>query len=533
MEHKNKDTAYFLMLNRGDIQSPFRLFRRLGIKPVFDENEYFDKLKQEGTGRVKLLVYNKKAWAWTGLSGNKPESLKDIPPDEILKILGLPPEDKIPSYELDRSIQFKYPDYYWLETDKDMPRPEFANQCYSLGLIYKDELEGLANYPWPVNKLLVVEHKIYGPENITGKEAMKELEIDPGKSIQTFKLTDLVKQHERDIRLVEEDFRMTGHFSGLPTHRKTEAVILAAIKADYNNIGYVPVSAINQRIAETMASIDGKSLEIIPNELITKEICMSAVSNDGMALEFVPEKFHSEELFERAIENECWALRFVPEDKKTEALCYPAARQAMDLEYEGFRIARYIPYPAICLDILKEAAQTYDVRSILSTSRKETIDREIALEAVKRDINCLGLIPQEVRTPDFYKQALKADGRMLQYIPGEMKTPEACLEAVCKDPALAVHVPASVSAGSDMNIYRFAMAVKKQEPQLALAQIRELYGGRNVEIDYTVAGTSIPRKVHLRHNRISNSLEYCDIPKILPGKRLEAGVQNKGGKQKV
>jgi hypothetical protein len=112
-------------------------------------------------------------------------------------------------------------------------------------------------------------------------------------------------------------------------------------------------------------------------------------------------------------------------------------------------------------------------------------------------------------------------------------SPEICLEAVCKDPALAVHVPAFVSGCSEMNIYRFAMAVRKLAPELGFHQVRDLYEGKNVEIGYTIPGTAIPRKVHLRHNRLSNSLEYCDIPQGLSAKRQEAGRKNKGGKLKV
>jgi len=112
-------------------------------------------------------------------------------------------------------------------------------------------------------------------------------------------------------------------------------------------------------------------------------------------------------------------------------------------------------------------------------------------------------------------------------------SPEVCLEAVCKDPALAVHVPPAVSGGSQMNIYRFGMAVRKLAPQLGFSRIRDLYNGKNVVIDYTLPGTAITRKVHLRHNRVSNRLEYCDIPQQTPGENRKGGRLNNGRKHQM
>lgn len=437
MENRNKNHAYFLILNPEEIPSAFRLFRRLDIKPVFDENEYFTGLKEKNVNQITLLVHNKKAWTWTdGVSENKSENLSDISPAEMLKILGLPTADKIPSVEVEDLLKNKVSDIYWLETDKNLPRTEIASQCYQLGLIYENELEGLANYPWPTDRLLVLNNKIYGSENIIGEQVKKELGISPDKEIATVRLDDLIKRHEEDLHMVQNDHSGKLSYPELPEHRKTKAVTLAAIEADYQNVLYVPLAHIDQQIANAMVNRDGKALALIPNEFMNAEMSMNAVNDDGMALEHVPEKFYSNALFERAIENDGWALQFVPEQHKTKEICQLALVQVLNMDYEGHAIVKYIPYPDIGLNIFKDAVDIYDASDILKTFPKEIINKEIALEAIKQDIDCLGLIPQETKTADFYNEAVKINGWMLQYVPEDMKTPQICLAAKDASPDL-------------------------------------------------------------------------------------------------
>lgn len=430
MENRNKKHAYFLNLNPEEIPSAFRLFRRLDIKPVFDENKYFKGLKEKNVSQTTLLIHNKKAWTWAdGVSENKSGNLSDISPAEMLKILGLPTADKIPTVEAEDLLKDRLNGIYWLETDKNMPRTEIASQCYQLGLIYQDELEGLANYPWPTDRLLVVNNKIYGSENIIGEQVKKELGISPDKEIGTVRLDDLIKRHEEDLHMVQNDHSGRLSYAELPEHRKTKAVTLAAIEADYQNILYVPSALIDQPIADAMVNRDGKALALIPDELITADMCMNAVNDDGMALQYVPGKFYSNALFERAIESDGWALQFVPEQHKTKEMCQLALEQVLNMDYEGHAIVKYIPYPDIGLNIFKDTLDIYDASDILKTFPKEIINKEIALEAIKQDINCFGLIPQDIRTSDFYDEAVKINGWMLQHVPEEMKTPQMCLAA--------------------------------------------------------------------------------------------------------
>lgn len=478
MENRNKNHAYFLNLNPEEIPSAFRLFRRLDIKPVFDENEYFEKLKEKGVREIKLLIHNKKAWTWEDkISENRTENLSDIPPAEMLKILGLPTADKIPSVEIEDLLKDSLNQIYWLETDKNMPRTEIASQCYQLGLIYQDELEGLANYPWPTDRLLVVNNKIYGSENIIGEQVKKELGISPDKEIGTLRLDDLVKRHGEDLHMVQNDHSGGFSYAELPEHRKTKAVTLAAIEADYQNIPYVPSALIDQPIADAMVNRDGKALALIPNEFMNTEMCMNAVNDDGMALAYVPEKFHSNALFERAIENDGWALQFVPEQHKTKEICQLALEQVLNMDYEGHAIVKYIPYPDIGLNIFKDAVAIYDASDILKTFLKEIINKEIALEAIKQDINCFGLIPQDIRTSDFYDEAVKINGWMLQHVPEEMKTSQMCLAA--KD------------ASPDLGYEHLRLVAYVPFPGVCMEYLKEAAGN----VDVHEVFTAIPKNV--------------------------------------
>lgn len=476
MENRNKNHAYFLNLNPEETPSAFRLFRRLDIKPVFDENEYFEKLKEKGVREIKLLIHNKKAWTWEDkISEDRTENLSDIPPAEMLKILGLPTADKIPTVEVEDLLKDRLNSIYWLETDKNMPRTEIASQCYQLGLIYQDELEGLANYPWPTDRLLVVNNKIYGSENTIGKDAKQELGIPPDREINTVRLSDLINTHEEDIRLVQNDYSGKRSYPELTEERKTKAVTLAAIEADYHNVLDVPLSLIDQQIADAMIGRDGKALSIIPNDLISAEMCLRAVNDDGMALQYVPEKFYSNALFERAIENDGWALQVVPEEYKTKEMCQLALEQVLNMDYEGYSIAKYIPYPDICLNIFKDAVDIYDASDVLKTFPDKVINKEIALEAIKQDIDCFSFIPQEIRTAGFYDEAVKINGWMLQYVPEDMKTPQMCLAAKDASPdlgyehlGLVSYVPFSEvckeylkEAAGNVDVYEVFTAIRK------------------------------------------------------------------------
>lgn len=478
MENKDINQTYFLNLNPGKISSAFRLFRRLDIKPVFDENEYFTSLKEKNVNQITLLVHNKKAWTWAdGVSENKSEKLSDISPAEKLKILKLPTADKIPSVDVEDLVKDSLNDIYWLETEKNQSRTEIAGQCYQLGLIYENELEGLANYPWPTDRLLVIDNKIYGSENVLNEGIRKELGISPDKEISTVRLNDLVKRHEEDIRLVQNDFSGKRSYPELSKQRQTKAVTLAAIEAEYQNVLDVPLSLVDQQIADAMAARDGKALALIPNELITAEMCMNAVNNEGMALQYVPEEFYSNELFERAIENDGWALQFVPEQHKTKEICQLALEQVLNMDYEGHAIVKYIPYPDIGLNIFKDAVDIYDVSDILKTFPKEIINKEIALEAIKLDINNFGLLPQEIKTAGFYDEAVKINGWMLQHVPDEMKTPQMCLAA--KDESL------------DLEYEYLGLVAYVPFPKVCMEYLKEAAGNIDVNEVFTAIRKSV------------------------------------------
>ena len=111
-----------------------------------------------------------------------------------------------------------------------------------------------------------------------------------------------------------------------------------------------------------------------------------------------------------------------------------------------------------------------------------------------------------------------------QLLPEDKKTPELCLMAVKQDGSLQKYVPESIVNDPKLNIYRFGILVEEQV-SLNFNQVKDLYAGKKVEIDYIEPTNQIPRKVQLEYNKQRESLNYYDS--VRDTKSLENKQENK------
>lgn len=481
-DYNHNIAAYFLNLKLDDIPAIYDSFNKLAIVPVF-EQQALEEIKKSGINEQTFLVNNNKVWGWDTRKDTSVLELKDINLDELLKILELPTVDKIPTLDLDNLLENKFNNYYFLETDTTNNIAEAVNQYDALGLTHDGNKETLLEYLVTSNtldgKLFVFNNEIYGPDIMLGEKLKEELGIPSDGKIKTFKLSELLEQQQIDLDSVKNDFSNQRSYPALPDYRKTKAVTLAAIEADYQNVMDVPVSVINENIALKMAERDGKSLEMIPREYITEDLCLNAVSSEGMALKFVPDKFHSDKLYQKAVENDCWALQLVPEEKRTKDLCRSAITEALEYSHQGYNIIEHIPHSDICYQVFKHASDSnrVDIIELLEKISPDIVDKKIALKAIEGDANAINFIPKDLKTPDFYNEAVKANGYLLAYIPDKVKTPEMCLNVI--------------GSCSDLGYEPLAMIAYVPYPDICIKYLKEAKGS----VDVFEVFASIPENV--------------------------------------
>ena len=78
-------------------------------------------------------------------------------------------------------------------------------------------------------------------------------------------------------------------------------------------------------------------------------------------------------------------LESVPEGLKTKEMCREAFDASPDLGYEHCAILAYIPFPDVCLDMLKDSIGGPEMTDLASALRPEVIDKEIADFLVGQD----------------------------------------------------------------------------------------------------------------------------------------------------
>lgn len=133
---------------------------------------------------------------------------------------------------------------------------------------------------------------------------------------------------------------------------------------------------------------DGYSLEGLCRFERTTEKCMAAVRQDG------------------------WELAHVPEEVKTPEMCRLALDNSADLAYENLELLRYVPFPDICLEYIRENNGCGDVElpEVLSALAPGVIDSRIADYAVEQDGRCLGVLPAHLQTVERAEKAVKEAG---------------------------------------------------------------------------------------------------------------------------
>ena len=196
-------------------------------------------------------------------------------------------------------------------------------------------------------------------------------------------------------------------------------------------LSWIPESLKSAVLCEIAVRKRPEDLDYVPPVLRTSKLCACAVEQDGRALEFVPDGLKSRGLCEAALQNDFCALHFVPEAFRTYENCLQALEMA----------ARWTKRKI-------ESDEMDDSRLFWAQHLLEEVPQKyrdsVMYNAAMRIPLCFSnakLVPEELRTYQFWLWACRSDSRALSFVPTDMVDEALCMAAVESSPKALQFVP--------------------------------------------------------------------------------------------
>lgn len=231
-------------------------------------------------------------------------------------------------------------------------------------------------------------------------------------------------------------------------------------------------------------------------------------------LEFLCRYERTAEVCRAAIEEDGWQLENVPEEMKTPELCRRALDTGADLGNEHLGLLHYIPFPDVCLDVLKEChtGGMTNIYEVATAIRPEVMNDAIADYLLPIDGICLSILPVHLQTPERVKLAVETSGtfaierggvmkslltpevyvgcaahswQSFAMIPWAERSPEVCLMAKTLYPEMLEKrpelVPENVKNGC--NVYSLGKLMEQATGEkFSFGQIKEFYEGKPMAV---------------------------------------------------
>lgn len=241
------------------------------------------------------------------------------------------------------------------------------------------------------------------------------------------------------------------------------------------------------------------------------------------------------EVCRAAIEEDGWQLENVPEEMKTPELCRRALDTGADPGYEHLGLLHYIPFPDVCLDVLKDChtGGMTNIYEVATAIRSEVINDSIADYLLPLDGKCLSLLPVHLQTPERAKLAVETSGtfaierggvkdslltpevyvgcaahswQSFAMIPWAERSPEVCLMAKTLYPEMLEKRPELVpeSVKNQDNIYMLCGTMERLTGEkFTYQQMIDFYNGKplNVKRMETPDGTQKDKAVKFDKER--------------------------------
>ena len=206
---------------------------------------------------------------------------------------------------------------------------------------------------------------------------------------------DISKMSEKEImnclnNRVPPIYELIMDLSG---EQQTDAVIKRAVEIQPSNLGYIKKDS--QKTDEiVLLALKGMGYDIPKDKL--KENLVDIVKKDKLFFSYLPERLRDKQLCDIAIEQMGQrSLLYIPPNILTEEMCYKALH---DLNKQVDYLAlKAIPYPSVCLDVLKTVGEKEGAYNLTSYFNPNAINSEVANEAVRQELSCIALIPPGIK----------------------------------------------------------------------------------------------------------------------------------------
>lgn len=272
------------------------------------------------------------------------------------------------------------------------------------------------------------------------------------------------KQEDADIKSVQEN---PGYFRDLPPERKTENVCWHAVNADSANVRHVPEEMFSYEIVGMALTNKPDSIHDMPCGVL-KCFLPLILEDDRYLREALPKDGIPLEVYEEMVRRNGKALEYVPEGMRTPEICRTALSK---VKHEPAVLLPYVPYPDICLEIMKLLEGKWRCSDLMRSVRWNIIDDRMAEYAVSRDGYAISSVPVHLQTEkmvcqaaaDTYNSALQ-----LKSIRYDLKTEKAYLAGMDKNvPESFLNIPPDKrSAGICLQAEKWYPELLKKQPEL-------------------------------------------------------------------
>ena len=231
------------------------------------------------------------------------------------------------------------------------------------------------------------------------------------------------------------------------------------------------------------------------------------------------------------------------------------------MDYEGYSIAKYIPYPDICLNAIEKfetkteplvlysfidgkvynespeiARKTIEADGLcIGYIPEKNLNEELALIAVSNTdkvIKVLSLIPDELCTQKLCERAVTILPGAIRCLPEDNCTPELFLLATKQDAGLKTEVPEYIR--NNKNIYSVNERLEKITPgkeKLTFEQVKEIYLGGSVKVQQVKSSGQILNDKNLSYDKNMDRFIITNGQKQenkIPAPRIDNSRHKKG-----
>lgn len=270
---------------------------------------------------------------------------------------------------------------------------------------------------------------------------------------------------------------------------------------------------------------------------------MRQEDTEQQSLESVCRYERTSEICRAAIESDGWQLEFVPEEVKTPELCRRALDTGADLGYEHLGLLHYIPFPDVCLDVLKDCRDggMTNIYEIATAIRPEVMNDTIADFLLPIDGKCLSLLPVHLQTPERVRLAVETSGisaldrggvkeslktpeiyvtcaahswQSFTMIPWSERSPEVCLTAKTLYPEMLERRPELVPdrVGSGCNVYSLCKLMElRTGEKFTYQQMTDFYHGKPLNVKRMETPDGVQKDKSVKFDKEKQDFSFSPI----------------------